>query len=80
MDNLQLTTDELGNLVTALIVLIADTKKKEYQPTETDRDGLIYTNTQTREKWEKNHKAYIKRLTLLRKKVYDEYSSALMQK
>jgi hypothetical protein len=79
MDNLQLTTAELGDLVTALIVLIADTKKKEYQPTYTDTDGLIYTNTKDQTTWEKNHRAYIKRLTLLRKKVYDEYFSALMQ-
>jgi hypothetical protein len=75
MRNLQLTTAELGDLVTSLIVMIADTKKKEYQPTWTDRDGLIYTNTEFQAKWEKNHRAYIKRLTLLRKKVYEEYSA-----
>jgi hypothetical protein len=75
MDNLKLTTPELGDLVTALMVLITNTEKKKYQPTETDRDGLIYNNTQSQSEWEKKQRAYIKRLRLLRKKVYEEYSA-----
>jgi hypothetical protein len=75
MDNLQLTTAELGDLVTALMFLIEDTKKKQYQPTETDRDGLIYKNNKPQSQWEKEQRAYIKRLRLIRAKVYEEYSA-----
>jgi hypothetical protein len=74
----ELTTAELEMIVTSLIVRIAHEKRMEYEPTYTSSDGWIYNNHIPQSQWEKGQRAYIKRLTTFRKKIYEDYQKKLI--
>jgi hypothetical protein len=69
MSNLQLTPQELNDLLVGTILTLTSAKKKTYESTFTDSDGLIYDTQISKEDWEANRKKYINRITKLRKKI-----------
>jgi hypothetical protein len=69
MIKLELTPQELNDLLVGTILTLTSTKKKTYESTFTNSDGLIYDTQISKEDWENNHKQYINRITKLRKKL-----------
>jgi hypothetical protein len=51
------------------ILTLTSAKKKTYESTFTNSDGLIYDTQISKEEWEENHKKYINRIKQLRKKI-----------
>jgi hypothetical protein len=77
MNTLELTSKELNDLVVGTIMTLTSAKKKTYEPTFTDSDGLIYDTQISKEEWEVNHKKYINRITKLRKKLTTMYEQSV---
>jgi hypothetical protein len=69
MIKLELTPQELNDLLVGTILTLTSAKKKTYESTFTNSDGLIYDTQISKEEWENNHKQYINRITKLRKKL-----------
>lgn len=69
MIKLDLTPQELNDLLVGTILTLTSAKKKTYECTFTNSDGLIYDTQISKEDWENNHKQYINRITQLRKKL-----------
>jgi hypothetical protein len=69
MIKLELTPQELNDLLVGTILTLTSAKKKTYESTFTNSDGLIYDTQISKEDWENNHKQYINRITKLRKKL-----------
>jgi hypothetical protein len=77
MNTLELTSKELNDLVVGTIMTLTSAKKKTYEPTFTDSDGLIYDTQISKEEWEANRKKYINRITKLRKKLTTMYEQSV---
>ena len=69
MIKLDLTPQELNDLLVGTILRLSSAKKKTYESTFTNSDGLIYDTQISKEEWENNHNQYINRITQLRKKL-----------
>ncbi len=69
----ELSQKELNDLVVALIKWQSSVKKETYDSVFTDRDGLIYSNPNGKEDWERKQKQSLNRISKLRKKIYNIY-------
>jgi hypothetical protein len=69
MNTLELTSQELNDLLVGTILTLTSAKKTTYESTYTDSYGLLYSYGVSKEEWESNHKKYINRITKLRNKL-----------
>ena len=69
MNTLELTSQELNDLLVGTILTLASAKNKTFESTYTDSWGVLYSFDFSKEEWEANHKKYINRITKLRNKL-----------
>ena len=69
MNTLELTSQELNDLLVGTILTLTSAKNKTFESTYTDSWGVLYSFDVSKEEWEANHKKYINRITKLRNKL-----------